>query len=1017
MATQSSQVSQVAELNSAPVPVNTRLALFSELGIPDQGSTVSSWKTRCQLASCIGLFCLGVLAILAGSLILSFLSVTLWVGVAFIALGSLLIMTSVLLYLSTRPDRVESKEKQPPVRVDVRDLQEQLRSLLMSTDAYNFASRDCRTLENPRETLEAREALLAKFDRDLRIKEGGLYRLLSQEGENRHALVRDLSEFREMQSRLSDELELLYRSYELFAGRGETEGHNGRLVRLQESRDLIVQEILDIRTQRAHIEENLLSLNEAATALTEKITPLEQKIAEENSAGQPKEGLERARLVLLEERNTLFSRISVTLDSLHELAQRENAAMQQRSAADYEVYSLLDLEEVNVTYNYEYRKKYLRLAGAVSELRTGLIAKEASLLAYAQEIENLNETIESLHARTGSLAASSEEAERYQHIIRECETHIQDLTTKMNGYRGLLREAEECKQRLLEQLRNLGQDNLQREALENKTALLEVKIANLEEDIQRRINEERRLKAEIASLQAVILSSESAEDNTEQLDALRNRIRDLTISLEDITRERTELADTIAAKNIQLHEAQEKNASLTRILLDRDEKLAASEKEIARLNSVLTVSEENVSSLSGVVYERREFEELRQQLLRSIQILEQDKVNLNFRMIAAVEESRAAVAQLQQVEEEKAQLTIEIQNLKKRYQEEKTRLEAERIRLEGVLEARHLEHTEETARLRTLQEQLRAQLGDSYRLAESSQEGAIDMLASNLIMLSPHVKETKKPEVRGMEFEEMLAFTAPRFFGFLGSGISCRYLRPGVYLEEDVAPDASDEEKRRVIKERCLREWLHALLGCFTLDQIKEIFTQTRTIGLGYPDERSDQLFERLGELHPGLLEARELLNDWLRNSYPYITQLQVFTTPGSWNSFLFKLLQSMHEKSGGAFENFQDEEWNYLEILSTFSGQLPLVLGSIGRSEGTTPGSGNPLGDFNYDKLGNLSWQRLIQVVREIMRVRAGLNGPLVLGVNDIAECALRTTTIEAYAASMASRHRRATWKSPDNV
>ncbi|EPP30502.1 inclusion membrane domain protein, partial [Chlamydia psittaci 84-8471/1] len=87
---------------------------------------------------------------------------------------------------------------------------------------------------------------------------------------------------------------------------------------------------------------------------------------------------------------------------------------------------------------------------------------------------------------------------------------------------------------------------------------------------------------------------------------------------------------------------------------------------------------------------------------------------------------------------------------------------------------------------------------------------------------------------------------------------------------------------------------------------------------------------------------------------------------------------------------------------MSNFSGRIPLVLGSIGHSEGTTPGAANPLGDLNFESVGNVTWSRFIRIVEGLLEARSGLNGPLILDVSDISESVLRTVSSNVYSGML---------------
>lgn len=72
-----------------------------------------------------------------------------------------------------------SRVKITTQQVNIRDLQTQLHGLLATTNARSLAINGFDPNGNAELIIQEREALLAKFDRDLRRKEVALYRLLS----------------------------------------------------------------------------------------------------------------------------------------------------------------------------------------------------------------------------------------------------------------------------------------------------------------------------------------------------------------------------------------------------------------------------------------------------------------------------------------------------------------------------------------------------------------------------------------------------------------------------------------------------------------------------------------------------------------------------------------------------------------------------------------------------------------------------------------------------------------------
>lgn len=235
-----------------PETLGSRLSLFSDLTPLERGEVSSSWKEKCQRASCIGLLCLSLLTICTGILVLTLLPTAPALLVYYLSL--LVVFYSLRVCYSTcQCGQVKTLAQQ----VNIRDLQTQLQGVLATTDARSLAINGFGPNGNPELIIQEREALLAQFDRDLRSKEVALYRLLASNTEDRYPVVSDLSAFREMQERISDELELLYRSYNHYI-QGTVEANpDERLLALHQERNLLIQQLADTGIEKSNQTEAL----------------------------------------------------------------------------------------------------------------------------------------------------------------------------------------------------------------------------------------------------------------------------------------------------------------------------------------------------------------------------------------------------------------------------------------------------------------------------------------------------------------------------------------------------------------------------------------------------------------------------------------------------------------------------------------------------------------------------------------------------------------------------------------
>ncbi|WP_375793633.1 hypothetical protein O1W69_00695 [Chlamydia sp. 12-01] len=1012
MTSSSAPNSLVPSLN--PETSQARLSLFSDLTPLERGEVSSPWKEKCQLVICIGLFCLSLLTICAGALVLGLLSGTpALIGVVFVAIGSVLLVTSLLLHFSTRPNK-----KTDIQRVGIQDLQTQLQSLLATTDARGLAINGFDLNGDPRLIIQERENLLAKFDRNLRKKEVHLYRLLSSETENRHGVLSDLSEFREMQERISEELELLYRSYNQHMTGVIGASYDGQLIALYQERSLLIQDLAGISIEKANQTTIITNLQTALNTFTQRIRLLENQIANDVDSGQQHEGLIVGLHPLLQEQNVLLSRLSHAYDTLIALSIRDENLTKRRIDLDKEIEGLVEDGAERTTFNREYRDRYLRSSGTISQLTNNLREKEATILALTQDIEALNEKVDKLRNRRPRGEYTQEEIDQCRHTIAVNELAIRQLQEQLTRYKSLVEEATIVNGRISQGAQESEKRALQVAALEQREKVLNTKIQALQGDIDTREAEQKRLRKANEELRELVLTVESNPGSDAQIEALQKEIRRITTDLEAIIKERAEISDALSVARTQLTESQLRYTTLKSEVLAKDEEIAGLKIEISRLRDNIRDYDRDIdnlqSSLQGETDLRNSIDILRNEINR----LEQEKLNLNARMTDAIDQNRTHIDLLQQSEQEKERLVQEIQDLRTRHAQEKSILEAQVARLQEDMQDRHLQHTEETARLRSGHAQLERLLRDANRMAEHSEDGAMCMLATQLIALSSNIKQRKKTELQHLDFSEMLAFAAPRFFGYIGTGISCRRLRPGVYLEAELSTDATDAQKRVIIEQRCLREWFFALLGSFTIEQIELISQRANTLATevqGVP--HLDELFDQLASEFPEIRIASGALSDWLFSCYNYVTGLTIFNDYTRWSGFLFSMLQNMHRGSGGLLENFSEEENNFLKVVSNFSGKIPLVIGSIGHSEGTTPGAANPLGDCNFENYGNTSWNRLVEIVQELLAARSGFNGPFILNVNDIRESIIRTATDNIHTNTFTQGYQASAWTPPSDL
>ncbi|SFW01428.1 membrane protein [Chlamydia abortus] len=1010
-----SSIPNTSVFSSHPETLGSRLSLFSDLTPLERGEVSSSWKEKCQRASCIGLFCLSLLTICAGVLVLTLLPTTpVFLGIVFIAVGSVLLVTSLLLHASLRPSKKITTQQ-----VNIRDLQTQLQGLLATTNARSLAINGFDPNGNAELIIQEREALLAKFDRDLRRKEVALYRFLSSGTENRYPVLCDLSAFREMQERISDELELLYRSYNHHI-RGTVEANpDERLLILHQERNLLIQQLADMGIEKANQTEALVDLQSTLDVLNQNIRLLEDQIAQNSSHGQQHAGLVSGLQPLLQERNTLLIRLSLIYEALISLAKQEEELTSRRIDLDKDIEVVVESRAERITFNNEYRERFLRSSGNINQLTNNLREKEATLLALTQEVEALHEEVERLRNRPFGGEYTQQDIERYRNALTVKEQVVQDLEEQVVKYRRFLEEAVEVNNRITLGIQESERRSLEFAALEQRERVLNHQIQVLTVDLQKHKEEHQRLRGENDDLRELVLTTESNPGSDAQIEALQKEIRRLTVDLETVVNERMNVSEELAIVRAELTNMELRYVAIKEEMLSRDEENATLKMEAEELRGLVVQNEENLENLQHALTNEMNLKHAVDVLRPEIDRLEQEKLSLNARMLEAVEQNRINIGLLQKNEQEKEQLIQELQGLRSLHAQEKESLQEEITKLQKEMHERHLHHLEETSRLRLENNQLESLLKDAQRMGEHSHEGALRTLGSQLIVLSSHIKQRSKSEIQSAgDVMEMLAFTSPRFFGNLGAGISCRSLRPGVYLEAELPVDASDEQKRVVIEQRCLREWFFALLGYFTVEQIESLSQRARDLVQEAGEQASaHELFDQLASEFSEIRDASGALSQWLSTCYSYVTNLQIFNNYFEWSGFLFSLLQKMHKGTGGILHNLSEEEQQFFKIVSNFSGRVPLVLGSIGHSEGTTPGAANPLGDLNFENVGNITWSRFIRIIEGLLEARSSLSGPMILEMSDIRESVVRTISSNVYTDMLTEKYSPTTWTPPADL
>lgn len=970
------------------------LSLFSDLTPKEQE------ESRCQSLSCIVSLVLGICSISLGLLSLTLLpelTVT-FIGIACVAIGTVLLITGISLGLAIRL----SKRFIPP-RISIRDLQDKLRHMLEARTPSVGEPRG----EDALTTIREKEVMLATFDKELREQERSFYALLSQEAEDRHQLLFDLSELREIQERVSSELGALYSCYGDHSVIGSA--NDQRLLQLESDRNLLIQQIVDLDASRSKNMEVIEELREKLKVLSQQIRQVEQQIGEEESLGfsESKQTATFALQDLLQERNHLLSKLADGYNKFISSSSHQQDLMQQRLHLDKAIQSILDMETATVLLKRDYKSHYFDAKFVIQRLREDLQSKESAILALTQEVDRLSEAMDQLKESFPLSVATIKELQSLREEVESKKKTIEDLQEKITNSKNLLREIGEINARLEEKMQQQHQDQLLIDALERQQRVLEKKIHEQKEQLDCKLAQERALKEENTQLRDTMYYWES-----EQVHRLTEELAQAQKHMQALEKEKRELLDNLHLSEITMRDAQEKIQSLVGEMLLKDNELMQSRSEVIVLRDQLSSSEEEVSTLKEGMADHKGLLVSYQSLQKLVSRLENDYMALEAQMRKAIEQNLAAAESSHELGREKERLLQELQELSQRYHSEVEQLNQEKTRLEEEALRRYLSHAEEVVDLQSINRQLTTQLQEAFTLAEGSEEGALRMLASQLISYSPYIKEGVKEEIKGFPCDRLLAFVSPRFFGCLGAEISCSLLRPGVNLEEE-GWGGTEEEKRVLVRNRCFREWLFALLGHFSFDQVQALVKITKELVRESVLENSSEGLSKLENEFPALSSAIVTLKEWLEECYPYITHLPIFNSSTRWRAFLFELLQNMCEGPEGAFGVLLPKERAYFQTLSYFSGNLPLVLGSIGGRQGIA----HPLGSFAYSTFKNVSWDRVVQAVKKLLHIRSLLDGPELIDVHSVSEVVFSTISIQAYLATLSQRYSSSRWKAPKDL
>lgn len=561
------------------------LEAFSDLTPVERGESVWQSRIRCAVSLC--LLCLGIAMASGGITALVLLSQALTpFSIAFIAIGSVLFVMGILLCLAIR-----SRESLRIEGESVRDLQQRLKQLLTSIDRQQLIASDFNMEGNPLESLRKREMALADFDRELRKKEPYFYRDLATQTTNRHSLLLDLSEFREMQARVSDELELLYRCYDrVLVGEGE-ETRNHYLIGLFQEKEHIVQEILDAGKERERYTQEIESIQGELKSLMQHIP----SVSSDFDGDMPQHEVTQV-CATLAKRNQLLDKLSTVYKDLSQLLTKENTLIRKRDGLLLEIQTLIEQESSDIMLNQDYRQAYLKATISVNHLKSLLHEKENMVSGLLQEVESCKEVIAALKNEQRSLKGySQQEIDEQQKRLDQAEVLLDVLKQQVSEYRELLVVSQKENEKIKKALQSRYEDV--RTPLEEGRRALETNLRELQERLDSHSLVENTLADEISRLKGVASILEEQMSFYDRVVGLKEKIQGMAEKLEVMRKEKEEQAEASALLRMDFEQEKKKNSNLKKILFLRDEQVVLYSTKIEALSELIMLSREKLEHL------------------------------------------------------------------------------------------------------------------------------------------------------------------------------------------------------------------------------------------------------------------------------------------------------------------------------------------------------------------------------------------------------------------------------------
>ncbi|WP_201456640.1 hypothetical protein [Chlamydia sp. 17-3921] len=952
---------------------------------------------RCLIK--ITIICLALLSIMSGALVLFLLPTTpIIVGLTPILLGLVLFGITALLCLSDSRRKIKTL----PFTEDfvIEDLQKQLSLLLAQTQVKALVTQGFEKEVEIEKIIRDKEKRLGEFDRELRFREICLYRKLTEAGGRAENFLK-LVELRELQSVLADQLELLYRAYrDHISGILKLRDEDAEVSSLRNQKDLLMQELQSFCVKRKELTEKLREFHKEFSEILQKLHKISSLLKADTNLVSLTNKLMQEVDALLARQSCLVKLITDVNADILIIDVKEAKKREKIRCIDKRIHNEKLLPDAGYLFYREYKKKYLELLQRISDLKREIIEKSLQIRISEGLLEESQKDHDEVRAKFTNLE------QQLQEDVTSLHKKLKERTLEVKGL-------EETLLRVKFRLSEL-QEELERRETERTNFLQlkkDYKVVCLEKQTLQ--NESVALKQQISELQQKILNLEKAieelraalpkEEEEEGREALQIQL-ELTIAELRTVQKRLLEVETDLATSVGISAALEQQVKdLKQELRELHAELTTMTYKVENAQALIAEQEEIIARNAPLIEERN-------RLRLAMNNLEQRNQNLEAELEAQRRLIEAARVARNLEEEEGKRTARELVALRQTYETVRENWNRERTGLEQQIEENREKYEQERVRLQENIQHLENLLRETLDFTAKGDSEALTCVAHQVIQFSPHIKSEKKAELLTQDIGRILAFVSPRFFCFIGRMISCHWLKPGECLEAGLIQESTEAQRQELIQKRCLREWFLALLGTMTIEEIQAL-VEALNVEIGDRQIRETEardIFDAHRGKNTRLAQAYLLMRKWILENFSDIANLPLFTDLDRWCAFLLSCLRQMHGNLGGLLEGLTPEEREFLQVMSCFSGKIPLVLGSIGSEDIV-----NSLSLLDFLRCGNDTWDNFVEIIQMLIRERSRTEFPRILSPEEIHNA--RVMGIEAYIAQSRARYPRVDRHFPD--